>query len=109
MGLRIALAEVEGLPRRERGQTTRRFTVIWAPLQLAPSGRVVDTYASCEAFLKAFDPGKSACLIGQALELSQDSNKLQLIDAYLPGMSGLELLEKLRSDGHPPWAHRRCR
>ena len=47
--------------------------------------RVVDTYASCEAFLKAFDPGKSACL---------------LIDAYLPGMSGLELLEKLRSDGH---------
>ena len=48
-------------------------------------GRVVDTYASCEAFLKAFDPGKSACL---------------LIDAYLPGMSGLELLEKLHDDGH---------
>ena len=43
------------------------------------------TYASCEAFLKAFDPGKSACL---------------LIDAYLPGMSGLELLEKLHNDGH---------
>ena len=52
---------------------------------LEDDGRVVDTYASCEAFLKAFDPGKSACL---------------LIDAYLPGMSGLELLEKLRSDGH---------
>ena len=52
---------------------------------LEDDGRVVDTYASCEAFLKAFDPGKSACL---------------LIDAYLPGMSGLELLEKLHDDGH---------
>ena len=50
-----------------------------------PHGRVVDDYASCEAFLKAFDPGKSACL---------------LIDAYLPGMSGLELLEKLHNEGH---------
>ena len=52
---------------------------------LEDEGRVVETYASCEAFLKAFDPGKSACL---------------LIDAYLPGMSGLELLEKLHEDGH---------
>src|SRR5208337_2303655 len=52
---------------------------------LKDDGRVVDDYASCEAFLDAFDPGKSACL---------------LIDAYLPGMSGLELLEKLHSDGH---------
>ena len=51
---------------------------------LEDDGRGVDDYASCEAFLKAFDPGKSACL---------------LIDAYLPGMSGLELLEKLHSDG----------
>ena len=48
---------------------------------LEDDGRVVESYASCEAFLKAFDPGKSACL---------------LIYAYLPGMSGLELLEKLR-------------
>ncbi len=45
----------------------------------------VDSYASCEAFLEAFDPGKPACL---------------LIDAYLPGMSGFELLEKLHNDGH---------
>ena len=51
---------------------------------LEDDGRVVETYASCEAFLEAFDPGKSACL---------------LIDAYLPGMSGLELLEKLHEDG----------
>ena len=52
---------------------------------LEDDGRVVETYASCEAFLEALDPGKSACL---------------LIDAYLPGMSGLELLEKLHQDGH---------
>ena len=52
---------------------------------LEDEGRIVESYASCEAFLKAFDPGKAACL---------------LIDAYLPGMSGLDLLEKLRHDGH---------
>jgi len=52
---------------------------------LEDDGRVVETYASCEAFLEAFRPGHSACL---------------LIDAYLPGMSGLELLRKLHDDGH---------
>ena len=52
---------------------------------LEDDGRVVETYSSCETFLEAFDPSKSACL---------------LIDAYLPGMSGLELLERLRNDGH---------
>jgi two-component system CheB/CheR fusion protein len=51
---------------------------------LEDDGRVVETYASCEAFLEAFRPGRSACL---------------LIDAYLPGMSGLELLRRLRDDG----------
>ena len=52
---------------------------------LEDAGRVVETYPSCEAFLEAFRPGHSACL---------------LIDAYLPGMSGLELLHKLHDDGH---------
>ena len=52
---------------------------------LEDDGRVVETYPSCEAFLAAFRPGQSACL---------------LIDAYLPGMSGLELLQKLHDDGH---------
>ena len=52
---------------------------------LEDDGRVVETYSSCEAFLEGFHPDKSACL---------------LIDAYLPAMSGLELLERLRNDGH---------
>jgi two-component system CheB/CheR fusion protein len=52
---------------------------------LEDDGRVVESYSSCETFLAAFRPDKSACL---------------LIDAYLPGMSGLELLRKLHDDGH---------
>jgi two-component system CheB/CheR fusion protein len=52
---------------------------------LEDAGRVVEAYSSCEAFLEAFRSGKDACL---------------LIDAYLPGMTGLELLGKLRADGH---------
>ena len=51
---------------------------------LEDDGRVVETYASCEDFLAAYRPGHSECL---------------LIDAYLPGMSGLELLKKLHDDG----------
>jgi two-component system CheB/CheR fusion protein len=52
---------------------------------LEDDGHLVEGYSSCEAFLVAFRPGKNACL---------------LVDAYLPGMSGLELLRKLRGDGH---------
>ena len=52
---------------------------------LEDAGRVVETFSSCEAFLELFQPGTHACL---------------LVDAYLPGMSGLELLQKLRADGH---------
>src|SRR5271166_440550 len=52
---------------------------------LEDEGRVVETYASCEAFLKAFDPGNSSSL---------------MTDAYVSSMSGLELLEKLHSEGH---------
>ena len=43
---------------------------------LQDEGHAVAAFASCEAFLKAFLPEKDACL---------------LIDAYLPGMSGLPL------------------
>jgi two-component system, chemotaxis family, CheB/CheR fusion protein len=51
---------------------------------LEDDDRVVETYSSCEAFLESFHPDKAACL---------------LIDAYLPGMSGIEFLEKLHHDG----------
>jgi two-component system CheB/CheR fusion protein len=48
---------------------------------LEDEGRTVKDFGSCEAFLEAYRPGREACL---------------LIDAYLPGMSGLELLQRLR-------------
>ncbi|WP_446436048.1 response regulator [Pseudomonas sp. 1152_12] len=44
----------------------------------------VRDYASCEAFLEDYSPGLRACL---------------LVDAHLPGMQGLELLERLRGNG----------
>ncbi len=51
---------------------------------LQDEGRIVEDYESCEAFLDAYHPGRGACL---------------LIDAYLPGMNGLELLQRLRDRG----------
>ncbi len=47
-------------------------------------GKTVEDYASSEEFLAAYRPGREACL---------------LIDAYLPGMSGLELLKQLNDIG----------
>ncbi len=44
----------------------------------------VEDYADSEAFLEAYRPGRAGCL---------------LVDAYLPGMSGLELLRRLNDAG----------
>ncbi len=52
---------------------------------LESDGRVVAGFPSGEAFLAAFQPANASCL---------------LIDAALPGMSGIDLLEKLRAAGH---------
>ncbi len=46
------------------------------------AGKTVEAYATCEAFLEAWRPGRKGCL---------------LLDAYLPGMTGLELLRHLRA------------
>jgi two-component system CheB/CheR fusion protein len=51
---------------------------------LEDDGRVVEVFASCEAFLDAWRNEPDACL---------------LLDAYLPGMSGLDLLNRLRAEG----------
>jgi two-component system CheB/CheR fusion protein len=51
---------------------------------LEDAGRTVEDFATCEEFLAAFHPGREACLV---------------IDAYLPGMSGLALLGRLRDSG----------
>jgi len=52
---------------------------------LEDAGLAVEDYADCEAFLAAYRPGREACLV---------------IDAYLPGMSGIQLLERLHNEGH---------
>jgi two-component system CheB/CheR fusion protein len=52
---------------------------------LQADGRAVEDFASCEAFLQAYHPGREACL---------------LVDAHLPGMSGLELLQQLSRASH---------
>jgi len=52
---------------------------------LEDEGHKVEEFPTSEAFLAAFHPGGEACL---------------LIDAYLPGMGGIELLKRLREAGH---------
>jgi two-component system CheB/CheR fusion protein len=52
---------------------------------LEEQGHTVEDYAACEAFLEAYHPGREGCL---------------LIDAYLPGMKGVELLQRLSDAGH---------
>ena len=54
---------------------------------LEDDGRIVEDYATCEAFLEAYRPRRESCLV---------------IDAYLPGMSGLELLQRLKAAGQQP-------
>ncbi len=51
---------------------------------LESAGHVVETFATSEAFLKAYQPGRGGCL---------------LVDGYLPGLNGLQLLHRLRGSG----------
>ena len=48
-------------------------------------GRQVEAFASGEAFLEAYRPGRKGCL---------------LVDARLPGMGGLALLQRLKAEDH---------
>ncbi len=52
---------------------------------LEADGRHVETFGDCEAFLAAYRPGGEACL---------------LIDAYLPGIDGIELLRRMKKAGY---------
>jgi two-component system CheB/CheR fusion protein len=54
---------------------------------LEAGARTVEDYGDCASFLQAYRPDREACL---------------LVDAALPGMSGLELLLQLREAGHLP-------
>jgi two-component system CheB/CheR fusion protein len=52
---------------------------------LEAAGQVVEDFATCEAFLAAYRPGAAGCL---------------LVDAYLPGIDGMELLRIMREAGN---------
>jgi len=52
---------------------------------LEADGRTVETYDSCEAFLDAYRSGRQGCLV---------------VDARMPGMGGLELLQRLKRERH---------
>ncbi len=52
---------------------------------LLHDGRHVEDFDSCEDFLAAYIPGTEGCL---------------LVDAYLPGMKGVDLLQRLLDAGH---------
>ncbi|MVZ96087.1 response regulator [Sphingorhabdus sp. IMCC26285] len=51
---------------------------------LEAEGHEVKDFANCEEFLSTYQPLQEGCL---------------LIDAYLPGMTGLELLQRLKESG----------
>ncbi len=50
---------------------------------IAMEGRPVEAFASCEAFLEAYRPGRKGCL---------------LVDARLPGLGGIALLQRLKNE-----------
>ncbi len=52
---------------------------------LEADGRTVEIYDSCEAFLDIYRPGRQGCLV---------------VDARMPGMDGLELLQHLNGERH---------
>jgi two-component system CheB/CheR fusion protein len=52
---------------------------------LEADGRTVEIYDSCEAFLAVYRTGQQGCLV---------------VDALMPGMSGLELLQRLKGERH---------
>jgi len=52
---------------------------------IAQEGRPVEAFASGEAFLEAYRPGRKGCL---------------LVDARLPGLGGIALLQRLKAENH---------
>jgi two-component system CheB/CheR fusion protein len=52
---------------------------------LEQEGRLVEVYPSAKEFLEAHRPGRTGCLV---------------VDSSMPGMTGIELLERLRAEQH---------
>ena len=52
---------------------------------LSENGYAVEIFADGPAFFEAYRPGREGCL---------------LVDAVMPGMSGVEVIKRLKADGH---------
>ena len=52
---------------------------------LQDDGFAVEVFADGQAFFAAYQPGREGCL---------------LVDALMPGMSGIEIIERLKTNGH---------
>lgn len=94
---KLLMAEVDSAPPEpllvtERGDVANTVFVIdddedllqTLRLVIEKHGLPVETYSSCEEFLNAGYPRDEGCL---------------LVDGYLPGMNGLELLQRLKKNG----------
>jgi two-component system, chemotaxis family, CheB/CheR fusion protein len=82
---------LENVTAKDRSETSVVFVVdddkeVCGALRdvLEDDGHTVETFSSSEDFLKAYRPGRKGCL---------------LLDAYLPGMNGVELLRRLHDRG----------
>ena len=88
-----ALDATQQLPRRNGSATTQTVYVVDDERDvreglrdfLADNGYLVETAADGAAFFESYRPGGTACL---------------LVDAQMPGMSGIELIEQLKVEGH---------
>ncbi|HVB81747.1 MAG TPA: response regulator [Candidatus Binataceae bacterium] len=94
---RRSTARAGPLPRAESKGDTLRPTIFVVDDEssvrdamrglLEEEGWAVEVYASGEAFLDAYRPGREGCLV---------------VDARMPRMSGLDLLERLKTKGGGP-------
>ena len=94
--LAVEASKLVTLPRpaADRGEDTHTIFIVdddgnirdALRMLLEDDGRRVQDFATGEAFLAAYTPGSDGCL---------------LIDAYLPGISGLQVLQQLRSSADP--------
>ena len=92
--IQVFLSQPVAAPRAESADTGARLVYVVDDDRgvreaicsvLEDAGLAVEAFGTAEAFLEAYHQGQEACL---------------LVDAYLPGMNGLDLMQQLVARGH---------